>query len=118
MNFKALKNFNDRKLEAERIISKYPNQVPIICEKSSSNKELPQMLKFKFLVSKDLTCGQFICVVRNRIKLPSEQALFLFVGSNIPSGNELISELYHKYKDPDGFLYVTYSGENTFGSNF
>ncbi len=26
-----------------------------------------------------------------------------------------MSAIYEKNKDPDGFLYVTYSGENTFG---
>ena len=26
------------------------------------------------------------------------------------------SELYQLYADADGFLYVTYSGENTFGA--
>lgn len=28
----------------------------------------------------------------------------------------LMSALYEEYKDEDGFLYMTYSGENTFGS--
>lgn len=28
---------------------------------------------------------------------------------------ELMSHIYAKYKDEDGFLYITYSGENTFG---
>lgn len=29
-------------------------------------------------------------------------------------GSSLLS-LYEKFKDEDGFLYITYSGENTFG---
>jgi GABA(A) receptor-associated protein len=28
----------------------------------------------------------------------------------------LMSDIYAKYKDEDGFLYITYSGESTFGS--
>lgn len=27
----------------------------------------------------------------------------------------LMSEIYAQYKDEDGFLYILYSGENTFG---
>ena len=27
-----------------------------------------------------------------------------------------MSTIYDDYKDEDGFLYMTYSGENTFGS--
>jgi GABA(A) receptor-associated protein len=29
----------------------------------------------------------------------------------------LMSAIYDEHKDEDGFLYVTYSGENTFGSS-
>jgi hypothetical protein len=29
--------------------------------------------------------------------------------------DSLISAIYEKHKDVDGFLYITYSGENTFG---
>ena len=29
----------------------------------------------------------------------------------------LMSQMYKDYKDPDGFLYVTYSGENVFGAD-
>jgi GABA(A) receptor-associated protein len=28
-----------------------------------------------------------------------------------------MSSVYEDHKDEDGFLYITYSGENTFGSN-
>lgn len=30
----------------------------------------------------------------------------------------ILSAIYDEKKDEDGFLYVTYSGENTFGSIF
>lgn len=29
----------------------------------------------------------------------------------------LMSSVYEDHKDEDGFLYITYSGENTFGSD-
>ena len=47
--------------------------------------------------------------------LSPEEALFIFSGSSVLSSNTLISAVYEKYRDPDGFLYVKYSGENTFG---
>ncbi|CAO2610048.1 Gamma-aminobutyric acid receptor-associated protein-like 2 [Lemmus lemmus] len=46
-------------------------------------------------------------IIRKRIQLPSEKAIFL---SSLTMG-----QLYEKEKDEDGFLYVAYSGENTFG---
>lgn len=30
----------------------------------------------------------------------------------------LMSEVYDDHKDDDGFLYINYSGENTFGSDW
>lgn len=30
----------------------------------------------------------------------------------------LMSAIYEENKDEDGFLYMTYSGENTFGDDF
>lgn len=59
--------------------------------------------------------GQFIYVIRKRIKLPPERAIFLFVDNMIPSTSSLMSVVYEVQKDEDGFLYITYSGENTFG---
>ena len=78
---------------------------------------MPNLDKSKYLVPCDLTVGQFMFVIRKRMKLPSEKAIFLFVKGSIPSTNTIISNLYDSSKDEDGFLYVSYSGENTFGAH-
>jgi len=59
--------------------------------------------------------AQFIFVIRKRIELETEQALFLQVNNKLPPVAQLMSQLYQTDKDEDGFLYVTYSGESTFG---
>ena len=41
--------------------------------------------------------------------------IHIFIQNTIPPQYELVSTIYEMYKDNDGFLYVTYSGENTFG---
>lgn len=101
----------------------------------------------------DLTVGQFVYVIRKRIKLSAEKAIFIFIDnvlpptgvfpllisgfwkvaiSNLDFGEQfslllwseltalsfagaIMSAIYDEKKDEDGFLYVTYSGENTFG---
>ncbi|RYH29788.1 hypothetical protein EON65_07375 [archaeon] len=73
------------------------------------------MDKKKYLVPSDLTCGQFVYVVRKRLKLPSEKALFLFVNGSIPPTSALMSGIYEQHQDKDGFLYMSYSEENVFG---
>eukprot|EP00981_Chlorochromonas_danica_P009110 scaffold2505_cov152-Ochromonas_danica.AAC.3 len=71
--------------------------------------------KKKYLVPADLTCGQFIYVIRKRLKLPSEKALFLFVNGSIPPTSAMLNAIYDQHKDKDGFLYMCYSEENVFG---
>merc|ERR1712054_486091 len=54
--------------------------------------------------------------IRQRIKLSPEKAIFIFVDEVLPPTAALMSSIYEEHKDEDGFLYITYSGENTFGS--
>jgi GABA(A) receptor-associated protein len=105
-----------RKSEAERIRAKYPDRVPVICEKADRS-DIPDIDKKKYLVPADLTVGQFHYVIRKRIKLAPEKALFLFCSNSIPPNAALMSTIYEEQKDEDGFLYIQYSGESTFGSD-
>lgn len=77
--------------------------------------QVPDIDKAKFLVPSDLTVGQFVYVIRKRLSLPSDRALFLFLGNVLPPTSQLMSEAYAQHADEDGFLYVRYSGESTFG---
>ena len=111
-------SLEERLREAERIRTKYPDRVPIIVEKANTKnaKDLPDIDKQKFLVPSDLSIGQFIYIIRKRIKLNHEQAIFLFVGDNMmPPATALMATLYEEYKSKDGFLYAVYASESTFG---
>ena len=76
-----------RKSEAERIRAKYPDRVPVICEKADRS-DIPDIDKKKYLVPADLTVGQFHYVIRKRIQLAPEKALFLFCSNTIPPNGE------------------------------
>jgi GABA(A) receptor-associated protein len=116
MDYKSRIPFMDRYNESKRIIDKYPDKIPIICEKDKKyNSDCPNIDKNKYLVPTDLTLGQFIYIIRKRINIPSEKALFVFVNGTIQPNSRFISSLYYNYKCEDGFLYITYSFENTFG---
>jgi GABA(A) receptor-associated protein len=94
----------------------FPDRIPIICEKSKSSSNNTHVIdKTKYLVPNDLTMGQFIYVIRKRLKLNSGIALYLFVDGIIPSANSFLINIYETYKDVDNFLYIYYSFENTFG---
>lgn len=64
----------------------------------------------RYLVPADLTVGQFVYVIRKRIKLKPEKAIFIFVNNALPNTAELMTKIYEEQKDEDGFLYVTYAG--------
>eukprot|EP00548_Thalassiothrix_antarctica_P006182 CAMPEP_0194137996 /NCGR_PEP_ID=MMETSP0152-20130528/7838_1 /TAXON_ID=1049557 /ORGANISM="Thalassiothrix antarctica, Strain L6-D1" /LENGTH=128 /DNA_ID=CAMNT_0038835253 /DNA_START=23 /DNA_END=409 /DNA_ORIENTATION=- len=113
--FKEEHELEKRKSEAERIRAKYPDRVPVICEKADRS-DIPDIDKKKYLVPADLTVGQFHYVIRKRIKLAPEKALFLFCSNSIPPNAALMSTVYEEQKDDDGFLYIQYSGESTFGN--
>ena len=106
--------FEKRKAEADKIRAKYPDRVPVIVEKTMGSNIDP-IDKKKYLVPGDLTIGQFVYVIRKRIKLSQEKAIFLFINNTLPPTAALVSAIYDTHKDSDGFLYVKYSGENTFG---
>merc|ERR1711903_102660 len=105
-----LKRFKD-----EHNFEKHADRIPVICEKAEGS-DIPEIDRKKYLVPQELTVGQFVYVVRKRLRLPAEKAIFIFVDGHLPStGAALMSQMYKDYKDQDGFLYITYSGENTFG---
>ncbi|GMH48152.1 hypothetical protein TrRE_jg13377 [Triparma retinervis] len=113
--FKTEIAFEKRQSEAARIRDKYPDRVPVICEKASRSGDIPDIDKKKYLVPADLTVGQFQYVIRKRIKLAPEKALFIFVNNTTPPTSQLMSTVFEESRDEDGFLYVKYSGESTFG---
>ena len=115
-SFKKQYSLQDRFAESERILKKHPDRIPIICEKSKSNSyDLPNITKHKYLVPKELTVCQFNYFVRQRLKLASDESLFLFINKKIISSTSIIGEIYTYEKDDDGFMYIEYAKEQTFG---
>jgi GABA(A) receptor-associated protein len=120
MNFKFKQqnpNANKRKIESDKIKEKYPERIPIICERASSTRNVKLIDKSKYLVPRDLTVSQFSFIIRKRLELSKEAALFLLVcGKHSITGDTSISEIYEMYSDKeDGFLYISYTSELTWG---
>jgi GABA(A) receptor-associated protein len=104
--------FEKRIEQSILVMQKYPNRLPIICDIS---KKLPKLDKHKYLIPDDLKTESFMFVIRRRIQLPPEQAMYFFVNNKLITGNKFMSQIYEKEKDEDGFLYVYVCAENTFG---
>eukprot|EP00486_Rosalina_sp_Unknown_P003424 CAMPEP_0201567444 /NCGR_PEP_ID=MMETSP0190_2-20130828/7948_1 /ASSEMBLY_ACC=CAM_ASM_000263 /TAXON_ID=37353 /ORGANISM="Rosalina sp." /LENGTH=117 /DNA_ID=CAMNT_0047987457 /DNA_START=232 /DNA_END=585 /DNA_ORIENTATION=- len=112
--FKKEHSLQERKDKATRVLSKYGDRVPVICERDPKSS-IQQMDRSKILVPKELTVAQFVKVIRKRIQVEPEQSIFLFINDTLVVNGKMMSDVYQEHKDEDGFLYVSYSAENSFG---
>jgi GABA(A) receptor-associated protein len=94
---------------------KYPDRVPVIIKKATNEKILQDIENTKFLIPKNLRMSDLLMIIRKNIKLDSNKAIFLFAGQNLIPMNGCIGEIYETYHNPDTFLYIFYTLENTFG---
>jgi GABA(A) receptor-associated protein len=123
VSFKQANSLQDRLDQFSKVNSAHPNKIPVIVERapqSSSSRRtpatmLPDIDKNKYLVPGDLTVLQFMSLIRKRIKLANDQALFIYVNGTLPASSTMFSGLYAEHRDEDGFLYVVYTGESSFG---
>lgn len=98
-----------RKLEAERIRSSHPNDVPVILERADPCLLTGTVDRRKYLVPCGLTVAQFYFTIRK--KQPNLKKNFvLMCGTSILPKGKLMSAVYEEQKDPeDSFLYINYS---------
>lgn len=114
IQFQSLHPFEKRVSLSSFIKDKYPGHVPVIIQKNPGSK-LPNLPTFKFIFKDEATIGRVLSTVRSSLRLPSEVAIFLFIGNTLPPVSSNLASLYQKYPCEDGFLYITYEGEDTFG---
>ena len=107
---------SERKRECDKIREQFPDKIPIICEKAP-NAKLGEIDKTKYLVPNDLTVSQFSFTLRKRLEIKKEDAFFLLVnGKHTITGDINLGEIYEKYADKeDGFLYIVYASQETWG---
>jgi len=111
-NFKIQNNAEQRRQESNKIRSKFPDKIAIICEKDPESN-LSSIDKNKFLVSQDFTVFQFIEEIKKKYNCPGIDELFLLAnGRDLLNNDSSLSEVYNKYKDPeDDLLYIAYTNQ-------
>lgn len=106
----------ERLKKSQVILEKYPDRVPLIIQPSKNDRDTYPIDKSKYITPRDLTMMQLQQIIRKRIRFPSEKALFMFVNNKMFPITSMVGNIYDDNKDQDGFLYVTYCQENTFGT--
>merc|ERR1712071_115130 len=116
--FKQENSLEKRTRLAAKIRTAHPDRVPVIVEKHARSKLIPDISKRKFLAPGDIAVTQLISEIRKHIELRPDGAIFLFVnGHSLPQSGALLSQVYEKHKDEDGFLYIVYSADSMMGAS-
>ncbi|KRX05593.1 hypothetical protein PPERSA_12771 [Pseudocohnilembus persalinus] len=109
--------FNERKDEAEKYIRKHPGFIPIVVERNKKSK-LPEVnFKNKYLLPGSFKLIQLNQILRTYIKeIKKEEALYIYAnGTALLTANQELETIYHNYKDEDGYLYLEYLEQQSFG---
>jgi GABA(A) receptor-associated protein len=105
-----------RKEQSHSIRAKYPDKLPVIIEKLKNiSSHIDDIPKSKYLIPEDLIVSQLMCIIRKYLNLTSADSIYLFSNDTLLSTSETLYTTYGKYKADDGFLYIYYTSENTFG---
>ena len=108
-------DYLERVKKSQIILEKYPDRVPLIIQPSKNDRDSYPIDKSKYITPRDLTLLQLQQIIRKRVKFPAEKALFMFINNKIYPITAVVGTIYDTHKDADGFLYVTYCQESTFG---
>jgi hypothetical protein len=111
MNIEQKERFEERQKRSLALMKRYRDRVPVIIKESKVKFE-----KTKFLPWKDSTFGQFMHFSRKYAEVICEkETLIGFIDNVMVPVSADMGSLYGEHADPDGFLYVTITRENTFG---
>ncbi|KRW98603.1 hypothetical protein PPERSA_09461 [Pseudocohnilembus persalinus] len=121
---KNYKSFKQNSLEKRKDIltkqlNEHPTMVPVIVEWDKKSSNLIPLDRKKYLLERSYKFGQFMTIIKNKLKVKSTDSIVFLVSQNkIVSPEMTMGEIYEQYKDnEDGFLYIYYSEYSTFGCN-
>lgn len=95
-------------------LDKYPRRVPVIV-RPAPGYNLPSLKKSKILVHDTLMFSGLISLIRSRIDLKRNEALFFMIENTLPKMSSTMGELYTEHCERGDILEIVYRKESTFG---
>ena len=104
----------ERKVKSQHYTQKYEDSVPVFIQSISMGIELPQS---KLLLKKIYTVSQFIRNIKKSDQNSKESVLYLYAKDKILKQTDTFEQVYQKFSDQDGFLYLKVSEIPALGSS-
>ncbi len=120
-NFETKEAFRNRDIsekekKLQRLKEANPNKIAVIFEAHSLSK-LVGATEMKYFCSKNLKIGYFSQDIIKKCKLSAETSLYFCCSDNrLIKSDAIVADLYEKYKNPDGYLYVQFREIQSLGS--
>jgi GABA(A) receptor-associated protein len=107
------KTLEQRKTDSAGIRKKHPGHIPVIL---LNNKNDPKInIRTKYLLPRNLKLGEFMLMIRTKLDIKQEEALFFYVDNILPQISSTIEDIDKIHRNDDGFLYFTFAMENIYG---
>eukprot|EP01065_Artemidia_motanka_P053549 TRINITY_DN9963_c0_g2_i1.p1 TRINITY_DN9963_c0_g2~~TRINITY_DN9963_c0_g2_i1.p1 ORF type:complete len:192 (+),score=45.18 TRINITY_DN9963_c0_g2_i1:84-659(+) len=105
-SYESARGFHARAQEAQSLLKKHRDKVPIIFE-VQAGADLPPLHNPKMLFASGSDVGHLIVTVRQKMRLPANKTLFITTkAGRTPDLRQKVASLYAANKSDDGFLYL------------
>ena len=115
-NFQIIYNYESRLHFVNKCKIQSPNSVPVFLYPASPYYQKVRLKTNKYIVRKDMSVAQFLYFIRGCLHPSISQGIILFTDQGgLPNISNSMGELYDRYVDIDGFLYLQIAMESVFG---
>lgn len=116
-SYKAEVSLEKRMQKSKSLIKKHPNYIPAFLE-SPLNDPNFTAFSIKTVIERSKDATQLMTDIRRRLNLEPSTAIFFFVNNRYKlTGDQQIGEVYDRYMDEDGFLYIACTYQDVMGHN-
>ena len=103
-------------MNTHEAMMKYPTRVAVWISVAEDEKNIPDLDRHKYLIERDMTMAQVSYIIRRRIVLDDSMALFILIDNGVlPPSTASVGSIYDSNHADDGYLYIVYRCERTFG---
>lgn len=113
-DFKASISFDERLSQSSYVLGLNPGNIPIVIVKAANCNYPIKTLKLS--LPSAYSISHVLSQLRRKLYLRKQDSLFLYFGRRCLMPGQRIGQLYGKYADEDGVLYLVVASQEDKGS--